>query len=348
MVFLGQVADGRDNNLNLIRFLAATAVLVSHAVPITLGETVAEPLEAVFGRSLGSVAVFIFFAISGFLISASFVRSSSGGAFWRARALRIIPCLVVSVVLVGFVLGPAVTTLPLTDYLTQPKIWTFLPRNILLALPQYTLPGVFETNPYPTVLGSIWTLVHEVGCYGMVFVLGLLGCLRTSNRMMLALGAYAAFWAVTVFFDIPLHIKIEQFRLLSFPFIVGMVFHMWRDRIPLSIWGGAGLIFGTVLLRDTALYTAVFVVTLAYVTLWAAFAPGGALRVYNRVGDYSYGLYLYAFPIQGLVVWLWGPMTPGWNILLALPITLILSVLSWHLIEAPALRLRKSVGRRAV
>ncbi len=74
--------------------------------------------------------------------------------------------------------------------------------------------------------------------------------------------------------------------------------------------------------------------------------PGGVLRRYNRVGDYSYGLYIYAFPVQGLVQHLFGPLTPAGNMLLALPPTLVLAVLSWHLVEKPWLG--SGTRRRAV
>ncbi len=162
---LGELARGRDNNFNLIRALAATAVLVSHAWPISQGAGTQEPLWAWTGATLGTMAVYVFFAISGFLIATSFDRTQSARAFLVARGLRLFPGLFVSVLLVAFVMGPLVTTLAATDYLTHPETLAFIPRNLTLISPAYTLPGVFEANPYPTVEGSIWTLVHEVACY---------------------------------------------------------------------------------------------------------------------------------------------------------------------------------------
>ncbi len=345
--YLDKVTFGRDNNFNLIRAAAATAVLVSHAYPIALGPKAEEPLETVFGHSLGAMAVFVFFVLSGYLISASFERSGSSLAFWQARVLRLAPCLVVSLLLVGLVMGPLVSSLPVAAYLGHPETWTFLLRNLTLAFPQYELPGVFDTNPYRTVEGSIWTLFHEVACYGMVFVLGLVGALRKPWLMGVLVVAYALVWAITLALPITLPIKIAQFRMMSFPFVVGMVFYVWRAWLPLSVWIVAVLAVLTWLTQGTGAATAVLVVTLGYATFWCAHVPGGWLRGYNRLGDYSYGLYLYAFPLQGLVVWLWGPMDPGLNIALALPLTLLVSVLSWHLIEAPALALRKARPRMA-
>jgi peptidoglycan/LPS O-acetylase OafA/YrhL len=162
----------------------------------------------------------------------------------------------------------------------------------------------------------------------------------------MALAGYAALRAVIFGFDIPLPLKLHQFLVLALPFLVGMGFHIWRDRIPMSGLLALALIAAAAALRFTPLFTLGFTLALAYAIFWCAFRPQGLMRAFNRVGDYSYGLYLYAFPIQGLVVWLWGPLTPLGNVALAFPLTLVLSVLSWHWIEAPALKLRGRGMRR--
>jgi peptidoglycan/LPS O-acetylase OafA/YrhL len=340
MIRLGAVAAGRDNNFNLIRFAAATAVLVSHAWPIALGPDAVQPLQQLTGHTLGTLAVFVFFAVSGFFISASFARSAGVTDFLWARVLRLFPCLAVALVLAAFVMGPAVTRLPLSDYLTHPATWTSLPRNLTLAFPQYTLPGVFETNPYPTVQGSIWTLIHEVLCYGLVFLAGITGLLQRRAAMTAALVAYVLLWALPALVGIDLHPRIGQLRELSFPFVLGMAFWLWRDRLPLSVWGVAGLVLLAAVTKDTPLGFSVLMLAITYVTFWFAYVPDGAIRGWNRLGDYSYGLYIYAFPLQGLMVWAAGPMGPGMNMALSLPLTLAFAVISWHLIEAPALAMR--------
>ena len=187
MIWLGDVAKGRDNNFNLIRMLAATAVLVSHAWPLVLGSGAIEPLEALTGYPLGTMAVFVFFALSGFFISASFDRAGTITDFLAARGLRLFPGLFVSLIFVALIMAPFATSLSLSDYLANFNTWQFFLRNLTLAKPQYTLPGVFEANPYPAVEGSIWTLVHEVMCYGLVFLAGICGLLRRRTAMTIAL-----------------------------------------------------------------------------------------------------------------------------------------------------------------
>lgn len=340
MTVLGSVARSRDNNFNLIRLIAATAVLVSHAWPIDGGTAVEEPLRDLTGHSLGSLAVYVFFIISGFLITASFQRTASTGRFLAARGLRLFPGLAVSLLLVAFALGPAVTTLPLAEYLGAPQTWKFLAANITLIFPQYTLPGVFGTNPLPAVEGSIWTLVHEVACYLMVLAAGLCGLL-SGRKIWIFIALYALGWAIPLAAPDLLPPRIQALQTLSLPFFLGMLGWLGRDRIPLTIWGVGALAALWVVLRGTPGAFPALVLFIGYAVAWLAYVPGGVLRRYNRLGDYSYGVYIYAFPLQGLVVWLFGSLGPAWHVLVALPPTLLAAVLSWHLVEKPALNLLK-------
>lgn len=345
LVFLGDLDHGRDNNFNLIRFGAATAVLVSHAWPISLGPEPPQPMEVLTGHALGALAVWVFFAVSGYFIAASFARSRSIADFLAARGLRLFPGLLVSLLVVTLGMGPFVSTLGPVAYLGHPETWMAILRNITLVSPQYTLPGVFETNPHPTVQGSIWTLIHEVLCYGLVFLAGVAGLLHRRRAMTVAILVWLGLWILPGVVELPVPGRAMQTRELSFPFVLGMTFWLWRDRLPLSVWGVAGTVALAVALQDTAFGFAALCLAIAYVTFWLAYVPRGAIRAFNRLGDYSYGMYIYAFPVQGLAVWLFGPMTPWENIALALPATLVCAVLSWHLVEHPALMLRQKTAR---
>lgn len=343
MARLGNLSGSRDNNLNLIRAIAATSVLVSHAFPLTLGIGAIQPLSQLTGYSMGTIAVAIFFVISGFLIAASYDNSRTRTSFVVARALRLIPGLFVSLVLVALAMGPIVTDLSIPAYFAHSEVWAFIARNTTLAWPQFTLPGVFEANPYPTVEGSIWTLVHEAICYTGIFAVGVTGLLARRYMMAGALALFFVVWVVLPLSGMPVHPRIMELHSLAFPFAIGTAFYLWRDRIPL-VWPIAlTLVAASALTRGTAVYEVIFMLTLAYGTFWLAYVPGGWIRRYNQIGDYSYGIYIYAFPIQGLVVWLWGPMTPWMNMALALPLTLIPSIVSWHLVEKPALTMRGRV-----
>lgn len=337
MIYLSDRSGGRDNNLNLIRAIAATMVLVSHAYPIALGPDAIQPLKLLTGQSLGSLSVYVFFAISGFLITMSFERSSSYRSFLTARFLRLLPGLVVSLALVAFVMGPLVTELPLMAYLTHPETWTFMLRNILLALPQYTLPGTFEDLPYPSVEGSIWTLIYEVICYMGVFACGVVGILQRRWLMVAGCAMLVCIWLVIQNDPGIVNERLVSLSSLMLPFMIGMCFYLWRDRVALSIWILAGLVVLCWAFHGTLVFQLLLVITLCYGTFWLGYVPGGILRRYNDLGDYSYGIYVYAFPIQGLVVWLFGPQDPLFNMAVSLPPTVLCGVLSWYLIEEPAL-----------
>ncbi len=349
MALLGHVAPGRDNNLNLIRMVAATAVLVSHAWPLTLGKGVAEP--GIAGHSLGRIAVFVFFIISGFLITASFERTDSLFRFFSARFLRLMPGLVVSLVFVALAIGPLVTNLSLHDYLVDPGTWTYVSSGTLLYAPQFKLPGVFVDNPVQGLNGSIWTLNYEVMCYGMVFLLGVAGMLGRI-RLGLFAGGYLAFCVAVATSGLELPYKIDRLVYLSVPFVVGMAAWAWRDRIPLSLPFVAASLVAAALLQATAFAYLSFILALAYVSFWLAFVPDGWIRRYNRLGDYSYGMYIYAYAMQGLIVFLVGGTSIALHVTMAFPVTLILAVLSWRYVEAPSLALLKqlpaSIGMRGI
>ena len=345
MVYLSDRATGRDNNLNLIRAIAASAVLVSHAYPITYGPGLWEPLKGSLGHSLGAISVYVFFAISGFLISMSFERSSSWTSFMVARILRLVPGLLVSLMIVAFILGPLVTSLPQELYWSDPRTYLFVLRNVTLVSLQFTLPGVFETLPFKAVEGSIWTLFHEVVCYLGVFVLGILGLLRKRLWMIGFFLAYFALWFAIEINGAP-HPRISALQDLSLPFVIGMVFYLWRERLPLLFTPIVILTLATWVCRNWVVYDFLLVLTLSYATFWAGYIPGGILRAYNRVGDYSYGIYIYAFPFQGLAIWLTHTQYPIINMLISFPLTLIVSIASWHLIEEPALAMKSAVVKK--
>ncbi|MEO0369826.1 MAG: acyltransferase [Pseudomonadota bacterium] len=344
MVRLNDVAQSRDNNFNLIRAVAAVAVLVSHAYPIASGPDTPQPFYALTGFSLGSISVYAFFVISGFLIAQSYERGRSRTQFLVARFLRLWPGLIVSILAVALLLGPLVTALSPAAYFGDTETWTFIARNITLISVQYHLPGVFEDLPYTDIEGSIWTLLYEVLCYGGVFVLGVLGLLGRPWAMVAVFVAYVSLYFGVRLVDLGLHSKINALITLAFPFGVGTAFYIWRRYLPLTIWGVAVLALLAWVAKGTLVYGPLFTLALGYAVFWAAYIPKGTLlRSYNKLGDYSYGIYIYAFPLQGFAVWLWGPMTPLQNIILSLPLVLVPSILSWHLVEKPALDLRKQV-----
>lgn len=348
-VSLADVAEGRDNNFNLIRMIAASGVLVSHAFPIALGTGSSQPFERATGLTLGWICVAIFFAISGFLITRSFDRKSHIENWLAARIARLFPGLVVVSLLIALIYGPVFTRLPLGEYFSQRQTYSYVPRNVTLVSLQYGLPGVFQDHPYPIAInGSLWTLVHEVACYFGVLLVGITGAL-TSRRFFAAVCLlYAGAYLVTGLPGVVehLHPKAAPLRLLSYPFFIGMALYVWRDRVWLSWLLAAGLAALAAALRATPLFEAVFVAAIAYATFVMAYLPGGSVRQYNRLGDYSYGMYVYAFPVQQAAIAVAGPMSPAINIAISFPVTVLFAILSWYWVEKPSLDRRHVLARR--
>lgn len=326
-------AQGRDNHFNLIRMIAASGVLVSHTWPIALGPEAVQPLKPLLGLTLGTVCVYVFFAISGFFIAKSFDRSVTRRRFLEARALRLFPALIVVLILTVLVAGLFVTTAPPAVFWAD--VPGYLLRNLSLIWLDYDLPGVFESTPYgPPINGSLWTLFHEVVCYAGVFLAGICGLLRAPRLfagafVLVVLGCLAVP-------ALPVHPKIVALASLALPFAIGTAFYVWRTHVPLH-WGLAvGLALLAGLSVGTIAFKPVFALALCYWVFWLGLGQMPALLAYNRLGDYSYGVYIYAFPLQQLAA-SHGAVTPLVNMALAFPVTLICAVLSWHLIEKPAL-----------
>lgn len=340
---LADIETGRDNNLNLIRMLAATGVLISHAWPVSTGEINRQPLADILnGIDLGMISVFIFFAISGYLIAQSYDRDPDLKRFWLSRIMRIFPALLVVLMITALILAPLVTISEVSAVLRAAP--EYIIRNFTLFSLEQRLPGVFKGNP---VGGStnipLWTLSHELTCYFSVMILGMAGILKNPRLMLVILLAFITAYALVLYFE-PQQ-RLVALSKLAYPFMIGVLFFVCRHWLPLNWMLGGGLVLLSLLLHGTFLFREIFIFSLAYNVFLVAYLPRGRIRNYNRLGDYSYGIYIYAFPIQQLVAYS-GVTNPFLNILLAFPLTLTCAVLSWIFIEKPSLAVAKKFKRR--
>jgi peptidoglycan/LPS O-acetylase OafA/YrhL len=341
--------DQRDNNFDALRLFAAGLVLWSHCYPLA-GQP--EPLADITGTTGGEIGVIMFFAMSGFLIARSWSEDPSPGRYALKRALRLLPALAVAVAFTTFVVGPLFTTLPLDDYLTDPETWFYFVRASLLVTISGHLPGVFADNVYPNAVnGSLWTLPVEACCYVMVAVLGLLGIVRRSG--LLLAGAMLCLLAVTPLSPLTSAIGDTAaggnvpivFELVG-TFLLGSLFYALRARLRLSWLVLAALALLWVLTWDSGWIELTTVLLFSYGTLVLAFRAPAGLRRVAAPGDVSYGVYVYAFPVQQSLWALWGSgLRPGVMFVIAAPVTYLLALLSWRLIEHPALRLKRRARR---
>ncbi|KGQ20831.1 Acyltransferase 3 [Lysobacter dokdonensis DS-58] len=342
---LGQYATGRDNNFNLVRFIAAFAVLWSHSYAIVISPAF-EPWVQWLGYTPGGVAVDVFFVTSGFLVTASLMRLDNFRAFARARALRIFPALLVMSLLLALVMGPLLTTRPLDVYFSDSAVWKFIWKNsTILTGVKYSLPGVFENNHMQVVNGSLWTLPFELRCYlTLALVWWLASFVKSDKARMFTRIVVVGTALMLVSFWVAHHYAYKHwhtFRLFYF-FFLGAAMWIYRARIPMSgtLFAVACVaLIGGIVQPKTFFW--IYPLTVPYIVMWLAYVPGGVLRQFNKLGDYSYGIYIYAFPIQQALVATVPGITPEQMIAAAGAGTVALAVLSWHLVEKPMLARKK-------
>jgi peptidoglycan/LPS O-acetylase OafA/YrhL len=311
-----------------------------------------EPLRQSIGVSLGTLAVDVFFFTSGFLVTASLLSRTSAIDFVWGRGLRIYPALVVMVALTVGVLGPLFTTLDPAQYLHAYGTRAYLVYNsTVLSDVINFLPGVFANNPWPgAVNGSLWTLPYEVRMYAtllLAWILLRVAGHRRPSLMRLLIPTAAAISGLLLLLKSSgdAHLGEPGLRLF-FMFFAGSSYQVFKDRIRLHT---AGAVLAATAITACALFTprhftAVFMFTMPYLLLYLAFVPAGLLRKYNSMGDYSYGVYIYAFPVQQVLVALFPGISVLSLLLLSALGTLTLAALSWHLIEERCLRLKQTLS----
>ncbi|WP_313301581.1 acyltransferase [Diaphorobacter sp.] len=327
------------NNFDFIRIVAASMVLFSHHFALT-----AQGEPSFFGIfSLGGLAVAIFFIISGYLVMISWMRDPNLPRFAMRRFLRIWPALTCVLVLTAYVLGPIVTELPVKEYLRHGATFDYL-RGVFMRI-HFVLPGVFEHNPYARgVNGSLWTIPIEVLCYIVLGIAGLIGLLKFRSVFLLCVAVYLAWFLSKSNADVTG--VTEYSRELGAYFLLGASMarleNSWQ-RYPLAWAAVIGVLFAALWAnewRHTALLAGL---TFAVIYLGTRRTP--ILHRAGRFGDPSYGIYLYAFPVQQTaVLYLWPQAGFAGTMLVAAVITAALGLLSWHTIEKQALKFKPRSG----
>lgn len=336
--------DHRENRFDFLRLLAAWLVLFSHCYPLG-GWPDSEPLATTVGiDTLGGIGVAIFFVLSGYLVTLSLERSPSVGVFVRRRVVRIFPALVVACLFCLVFFGFFATSLSAKEYFWHRQTWIFLYSATAWKI-QYVLPGVFDGTPLPhAVNGSLWSLPYELTCYiALVMSLWLPGQLRSKTLLVLIVMAMALilrpevppnspslrFWGMDYY-----HGK------LGFLFALGTFFAAWRERVPIR-WA-AWLLPGVALfwlIPHHGLQILVFFSGLGGLILWLALCGRWLPAIPPRMGDWSYGVYLYGFPVQQFVASQGGHLHGFLTFLVtSTTITFILAGFSWVAVEKPALR----------
>ena len=339
MPHLGELAHGRDNNFQLLRLAAASFVVLFHSYALTSSWT-HEPLWKLAPElNFGALGVKIFFVISGFLVTQSWLSRQSVVPFVAARVLRIYPALVAAT-LFTIALAGASSALAWGAFLADPQTRDYAWRVALGWEIVYRLPGAFPANPFPhDVNGSLWTLPIELRLYVAVLAAGVLGLLARRLAWLATFAALVALFAMRPGW-FPLAPNDSVVRELALLFGLGSLAWVWRAALPVSAAGAVAAVALVVWNPGGWPRGALFAPLLAYTVLVAAYHPRLQWHAFNRVGDYSYGLYVYSFPVQQMLMHRYAALEPMGLLALSLPLTLGVAACSWHLLERPALALK--------
>jgi len=291
-----QAADGRPSGFDYMRLILALFVLIGHSVDIVYGFYFGYGFWSSWYRAFFAMVLPMFFALSGFLVAGSLFRSKTLFSFLGLRVLRIVPALAFETVLCAFILGPVFTTLSLPEYFSGNLFRRYF-LNII-GDPQFFLPGVFASNPIPTLVNlQLWTVPWEFGTYILVMVMSLVGIFRSRIYLIVFVLAFnIAFLARTRYefagFAANGVVLVESCLAAVVLFAFSdKLRHDWRLFV-LSAMATFALFFTH---ED---YLAPF--PLAYMTVYLGLLNPRRSKIVLS-GDYSYGIYLYGFPIQQTV-----------------------------------------------
>ena len=331
------------NNFDFLRFLLATSVLFYHTLSLLYGSSHGGLAATMASVGAGN-AVNFFFAISGFLITDSWMRTQKLFRFLQKRILRIYPAFILASIFCAFVAGPLGAE-------NVHEYWQhFHPLRFLMYLP--LLPAdvvgpdmslVFTQLHFPALIdGSFWTLRYEFEFYLLVALFGLLGLFR---RPVLILGLFALLFILPISFvpnhEFPWVGNPARWLRLSVYFLSGMVFYLYRTRIPYSPVAyaiGLAVICAGVWILWLNILTPILGV---YALLCVAFDPRIKLQRFARYGDFSYGIYVFAFPIQQVLIQHFGSHLTAFSLFAyAFSLTLLFAVASWYGVEKPFLQLK--------
>ena len=339
---MAEARTTHDNNYDVLRLFAAVLVLVSHAFAL-LGR--AEPAVPLTRDTLGFDGVLIFFAMSGILVATSWTGDPRPLAFATKRALRILPGLFVSCFVTAYVLGALFTDLGIRTYLFGLGPVKYVVTNTLMWT-NYSLPGVFSHNPSPTVNGSLGTLPIEVKAYVLLCAVGLL----IAAKGWRARSALFVAVAVTVAVSYSTGVKtVETVTILFAVFAGGALASRLQGRIKLNAPSFLAALVAWMASYHVPfpVHVGILAVSVPYLILFLGHRGLAWARPLAAGGDVSYGLYIYAFPVEQALVALHPRLGWGALVLSSLAATYLLALASWRLVEQPSLRLKRLVSPRA-
>lgn len=330
---LSDTVGMKSENLHLMRFLASIMVILSHSFVISTGTEENEWFVQLSNSqvTMGGFAVAIFFLCGGYLIAMSAEKNQTAKKFFSARVLRLFPPLIFStfftIIICGFF-----SEYGQILYYFSPVTWAYMKNCIFGRV--YYLPGVFTANPYGAVVnGSLWTLPVEFICYILCFIALKLKLTKKKSYPftvpLVIAGAYVVWF---------LGNGIPSIRELIRPvllFYIGMGYWIYREYIQFSIRNFVIAIVAFFVLMAMGQGTLAMLLAFPYIMMTIWFGMKQCSPKIGKLGNYSYGIYLWGFPVQQAVMHVYGdfPMEPMLNALISIPISIVLGIITYLISE---------------
>jgi peptidoglycan/LPS O-acetylase OafA/YrhL len=334
---------GHARGFDYMRLALAASVVAFHSFATT-HDLAAD--HALWRSSLcGVLRLFLpmFFALSGFLVAGSLARSATLGEFLTLRAMRIVPALLAEIALSALILGPLLSEFHPAQYFHDRQFFLYF-LNVIGDV-HFSLPGLFLHNPRPHLVnGSLWTIPFEGISYASLALLAFSGLVRRKGLFLLAvviataiLGARSA-WLHEIVWALP-----GVFLVLCF--LAGVTLYLYRDSVPHDFRLFVACLVASLLVLPLDRFAYLAIAPLTYATVYLGLMDPPKTILLS--GDYSYGIYLFAYPIQQALVLLVPAFRTTWIVfLIALPVSFAYAAFSWHCIEHPVLRNKNAVIAR--
>lgn len=332
----------KKNNFDFLRFLFAVFVVISHAYPLSGSSENAQWIYQLTNGQivLARIGLDGFFIISGFFIFKSLQRSKNIYNYFQKRVLRLFPALLV-VLLITILLAPYVYE-GIIPFHENIEVYTYLPNNISLYNFQPVIKGIFDKNPYHSINGSLWTIRYEFSLYMALSIL----CFFRKKVWLIKLLLLACFIILIIVYTFFL----DRFAGSS---ICGMLGYEILDLGIFFVCGSVLAAFDFEKIHSNSLLVVVFFIlifsiyfnfysivkhtTLPIIILLIGFKPLPFFSTFGKMGDMSYGIYIYSFPVQQTLMYFYN-LNLYQLMLWSLTISILLGYLSWHLIEKKALK----------
>ena len=334
-----RIRDGHDNFFTPLRLFFALMVVVGHSYNVALRDAGAEPF-LFFHYKPSYLAVNLFFIASGFLVTKSMLYRGDMAEYGSARGLRIYPALIAHVLFVMFIMGPFVTDLPLREFFTDPQFFTQPFQVLSFYQTDMVLPGALMTNDEQISSAALWTLRYEVLAYIGTAIAFSLGLMRRKWMLFAQFAGCSILWMlahVTGLYD-QVPATIQSFLRFGMCYGLGAAIYAYRDILTFNIIGIPLLGLFAALFNGTAAFELITTIWLGYIVFWAAYVKVPTLNRLKALPDVSYGIYIYHWCLLQWIFYKAPTLTHMQLLTLTVIGTILVSILSWYLIEKPMLK----------